>query len=771
MAAPTFYYYWDVDEPRNSKPRLVLSADGASWDTSFSSGIWQDPVTQTVMLLPLPFTPEWLTTFTGNYARLGKPDFTFPDAAKWRETHRIADGDKYITAIGAVADTAVSTTTYAVNQPFYLSVYIPDLPGASKQIALEFGITKGSTPGTTAGDIGIRLWADGTVSLYVAESVSGTVTPVIKSSTNLQGYTTDAGIQRQTPAKSAGKTVELLMIPMMGNSILLWTSEGQGTLIPVKSTPDGFARPTYGDSTGQTFGMGSVTPSGKFFFKVPSPAKACVQIAPLKFVESGDLYSREIQLRYPIVAADSRSWSYYPANSWVGRSTALVSSTGPGYVLYARDSVYGNVINPATNDVEATAARLHYHLTASSDRTASPLIYAADMILPALFTATSDERSNQTCNLLSADLSVGEDGRATLRASQLIAGRTPSYQEIQDGRTGRLYVDPGFGSNLYCLFSGTASAPESSFISGRAAADGLIADYTLYDRTGLLDESQFLDTVPYDGFQLTDALASLFADAGVPTAMIAGVSLDLSLPFVAADSASGNWALLPQRGDTRGQWLQRLLSDYAASHTVGWRPLNESGSATYKWVFIPPTSLSSSVKAVAYLSKSNTTSGALIESLKYSYLPPEVNKVIVVGYNPNGRTVAERYPTAERNDYDSQNPALALSSRTQAWRGRVLPFQYLQPSLTTQAQVEAAADILQGRLMVTRPTIQSVGDPLFDATTGCPLWIGDVFRIVRAGGLSWVNYRITSIPSLSLSATAGRAIATYNAVYVSEGTF
>ena len=45
---------FDVPEPRPQKGRLAVAGDGTTWDMYYSSNVWQDPATLTVMLAPLP---------------------------------------------------------------------------------------------------------------------------------------------------------------------------------------------------------------------------------------------------------------------------------------------------------------------------------------------------------------------------------------------------------------------------------------------------------------------------------------------------------------------------------------------------------------------------------------------------------------------------------------------------------------------------------------------------------------------------------------------
>lgn len=119
--------YVDYPQPRrNIKSPFVYAADGTSWDTSSLVNAYIEPVTRTVMGLPVPMTPEWRTTFTGQgYTRFQKSDFTFSAPSSWGNIFFYGTNDCYLfcTSNSApILNAAVSLNGGVTrNQPLFFS--------------------------------------------------------------------------------------------------------------------------------------------------------------------------------------------------------------------------------------------------------------------------------------------------------------------------------------------------------------------------------------------------------------------------------------------------------------------------------------------------------------------------------------------------------------------------------------------------------------------------------------------------------------------------
>jgi len=99
---------------RNLKNPLVYSMDGTSVDASTSINAYIEPTTRTIMGKPVPMTPEWRTTFTGQgYNRYQLTDFTFTSPTSWKNLDFYGTGDTYIYCLSN--NTAVLNSVISLN--------------------------------------------------------------------------------------------------------------------------------------------------------------------------------------------------------------------------------------------------------------------------------------------------------------------------------------------------------------------------------------------------------------------------------------------------------------------------------------------------------------------------------------------------------------------------------------------------------------------------------------------------------------------------------
>ena len=118
-----------VDYPQNRsniKSPFVYAADGTSWDTSTAINCYIEPVSRTVIGMPVPMTPEWRTTFTGQgYTRLQKADFTFTSPSSWGNIFFYGTNDTYLFCASNITGTMNAPVQLnggvTRNQPLFFS--------------------------------------------------------------------------------------------------------------------------------------------------------------------------------------------------------------------------------------------------------------------------------------------------------------------------------------------------------------------------------------------------------------------------------------------------------------------------------------------------------------------------------------------------------------------------------------------------------------------------------------------------------------------------
>lgn len=704
----------DIAEPRILKDRLTVTAGGRkerqAWWLEGSSGVWRDPVRRRVMLSPLCTTAAWRTTTTGNYARLAKADYTLTTPSAWVENHRGVSGNIYLEGNGT-NERVTTSTTWGADQGFFLSVYVPDTQSLGEQTILECGW---GTPGA-AGTISIRFRANGGVSYWDGATQIG-YDDLDYASANKNPLLGSVGLS----------TVNIILLPMKvrntdgtvrAGELLITTDAGTGVVYGMENT-----------------GSDPIVPAAAFWWQVPI-GRPSVLCAPLKFETSGTLYGPLQKLRY--APASGRSFSgrgfYSTAGSSPTATYSLIDSTGASYTADGTiDSVRGKV-------------------AFSGDGSNSVCVEAVDWVMARETTDTDDsEKVNITTLIEGLEINLDDHGVATceitMRRGAMEDAGVEGWLELSD-RPFRIYsVNPDDNVKTD-IMRGTLGAPEWRPADGLGNGDTDLLVYNGRDRSQELAYYQFGDTVSDDGKLITDALEDILTTAGFDSSDLVLSTSTATVPI--SDPGMGEWAFLPQRGETAEEYLNALRDKLIANWWLGWVPT----LAGYKWRGQAPDDLSDTPAITLYESEEDaiaagaTAAQALHRTIRrivrYGY-PPEANQVIVLGQDRyTGLTIL-----SQSNDTASQTPTTAPSGRPITWRGRVHRVLEIDPSYSTQAKADSVKSILYERLASERYLIDWTSDFLHVAASGRPLWTGDVVRLYLQGRAKWEDYRIVGLPSI-----------------------
>ena len=713
----------DVPEPRVSNGLISLPADGTLWDKSLGSNWWIDPITQTVMPAPLPVTSDWTTTYTGDFARFVKADFTFAHGSDWYEVQRRAAADLYLEShrLEAVSTTA----TMPVNQPMWISTYIAGVETYSDQTVLMCGW------GSEGVGVWLRVRAGGAVTVYKDLEISNHYT--------LEGGISPTGTSKSTPGALQGKTTDFLLLPCRRRALLVVTSSGAGFEHIFSDL----------DAAGLT---NEITPAAPFWFHVPA-GRPCVQVAKVRFRESATIYSVAHTLRYPPPTGYTFNEIY--ASDRIGPTTATI---GQAFSVVKSDTT------AYTPDGVIDTARVKAVLT--GDGAGVYGLYAVDMWNPGTIVETADQPYDATLRVRSLSLSVGRDGVASGTLSMLNPdGLTTDGLEqaaITGDRPVRISLDD------IDLLRGTATPPEREWANGANAGAVDTLTWSLADRTQDLIDAGLPSAYPLDGLVLTSAVQQLLRAAAFDTPYDID-AITFELPYTPGVSR-GEWALMPDRGDTVGQWLERLHQDYAATFLRGWRPT----ATGYLYRFQAPEALGTTPAMELYQSRADATAASVSASLidyrtihhyKTARSRPEANQIIVIGQDPH--TLAPIL--SQWNDAGSQNPATAPADRPDNWIGKVLPYSLKDPAIRSQAAADRARDILTERMGWSIEVATWVSELLVQDSDGVPIWIGDVVRVWDEGGVASTDLRIVAIPKMDFIAQDGAAgRGTWRCEYVAE---
>ncbi len=719
----------DCPEPRPQKGRLIVAADGTTWDLAKSSNVWLEPSTLTLMLAPLPVTSAWRTTYAGNYARYQKTDYTLTTPASWKQMQIKASGDYYLQSLN-VTERATLTTAWSANQPAYISLYVPGLKDSDDTVILKAGWGVGS-----AGSVEVWFAANGSAQVYKSGSLVGTY------------QRNDSNIAPQANAvylsSVASDFITIMMIPCRRRELVVSTSTGLS-----------FSH-VFSDLSALT--ANTIVPAAAFSWLVPQ-GQASVQLAKLQFATSGYAVSPVKKLRYapPTGATFSNTYAY----DAIGPGSASASYS------VVKDDLTAYTPNGVITDVRAKVT------LSSSTGSATYGFYEIDLVYDPEIGSTADDPVDITCDVERLSISVDDNGRATC---SLTTRRKPitdagvDQPQITSDRPIRIALTDGATPTPaeIDIFRGTLTPPEITYEEGDTTKDWSIFVYSGQDRSRDFDLAYIVESYPYDGLITLNAIIDLMLIAGYDANIYyGGDSPLLELPY-SPNISKGQYALAPDFFDTVGGYLDKLKNDYYANWITGWMPTTSG----YLYVWQDTPNASTSPVMTLYQSIAAATTAGVTEVLRPKrvvrrmsshYETPEATQVQVVGQDP----ATGLFITKSRVDSAAETASTAPASRPYNWRGRPVPYQLRDPALTTQDAVDQACDILYDRLTTGRILIEWESDFLVLSSNNRPLWLGDVVRIMEPDGTTTKgDYRIIGIPTIDFVTEQTSGFSVRKAVY------
>ena len=716
----------DVPEPRVDLGRLVFVVDGTSWDKAASdTSIYFDPVTNTGMLAPLSMTPEFETTFTGDYSRLANSDFSFPTPAKW-VTNQIRGVGDYFHESQGVNEIVTSRASVQRNQPIYFAGYIDGVKGSSDRIVFSCGWGYGYSDG-----IKVEVLASGKYRIYKGANMVGEYSPSAEAkNAKRTAYNTNS---------TRGKFFAMTMIPCRWRDLLIIDANGSAVCHTFKDLSDPANSSAYLDN---------ITPSAPIWFYVPS-GKAAIQAYLVRFKTSGNIYSQVQQSRYPFPSG----WSYLPGNGFhfmgplAGPSDPSISITGV--------NADGSAL---TTDGVNDQLRVKIALSSSSSSDGVG-VYFADIYSDPTTVDTSNTNTNITTKVESLSFQVGEDGRVSVSMSarkKALEDAGVNRPHIIGNRTFAIQLNNG--TSDIDVVRGTLDPPEIEFFDRDDSANNDLAllSFKGTDRSGIMDRTWFQSTIAYDNLPISGmggVINDLIAVAGFDPFADTDLDIDDTKTATSFDFSLGKWSLLPERGDTVGKWIDKIHEEYCSTWTRGWMP--DALSYVYRWKSpnsISPTPVMTLYQSIAAATTAGVTEALrpkrVIRRLRQVYERPEANQIQVLGQDPHTGELL----WATMNDTASQEPTTAPASRPTNWLGAVEPILYQDPGINNLSAVGYIALTLSQRLTPGRDIVEWESDLLVSNTTDVPVWIGDVVRIKKPDGTTDLgDYMIVSIPNVAFT--------------------
>jgi hypothetical protein len=727
---------FDVPEPRPRYGRLMVAGDGTSFDITNSFNVWQDPVTLTTMLAPLPVTASWETTYSGNYARFQKAAYTLPTPTKWKQIETRAAGDYYLQSLD-VTERATLTASWSANTGAYISLYVPGLKTSGKNVILKAGWNVGS-----AGSVEVWFAADGTAQVYKSGVIVGTY------NRNDANSSPQAGASGVKSPKS--EYLSIVIIPCRRRELLVVASNGTA-----------FSH-LFSDLNPEL--QNTILPASQFSWMVPS-GQATVQCAKVFHETSGYVYTNPKRLRYPP-----------PTGATFGSTIACdtVSQNASNVITGSVVRVDGSAYTPngVIRDVRGKVI-----MTGSG--VGSWGLYAVDTLYDPPTTFSYDGTVDVTQSIKSLTIAVEEDGKSTCTitaiAKQLVDAGV-QQPDITSDRTIRIALSDGAVVPVYQdIFRGTLRPPKIEYLEADKTYNWATYTYEGVDRSGDFDLAFIVESYPYDGINASLAILDLMYLAGYDfSTYFGGDSPLLELPYT-PNISKGQYTFAPDYGDTSATYLDKIKQEYYATWLTGWFPSVSGYLYFWRNVDAEPTTS----KMTLYQSIADAIAGGVVEILRPKrvirtlnsfYEQAECTQVAVVGQDPMTGTEL----SSVLIDSAAEDPTTPPASRPRNWRGRPVMYQFRDPVLTSQIAVDAATSMLYSRLTPGRTMIEWESDLLVINTSNRPIWLGDIIKLIDTDGVSILgNYRVIAIPSIEFvnETTIGFSVrkAQYRAVYVSDG--
>ncbi|MBL8059554.1 MAG: hypothetical protein JNK63_02430 [Chthonomonas sp.] len=688
----------DCAQPRPIKDRNIVFCQGAypgvngkvlGWDLSRSTGVAVDRATFTAFLGPYQQSEEWYSTFTGNYTRMAKSDWTLSESAKWKEDETNAAGDIWLHAADLTANsTGITTTAYAKNRGFYVAYFDYSATGEENAV-LECGWNSSASP---ASGVSFKVFSSGRVTIYKDGEYLG------------WGSISDDQSTQQ-------KWVSFLVLPGRHQELMFIPNQGKGFTFEFPELA-GEADPT-------------ITGATKFWFRCPRPTGHAMklQIAPLTFPESGMLIAERSYFARPPEDTDD----LYPVDIYWHE--AYAGTTDVELMMVETDDL--------DEEFEADGVKdeCFCRFDLEGDGEYTPFVYAG--------IAGFDVVRGETSDVQEAELLDVTTDRC------LRIGETPDSHNMELHCVGLpALVSAGVVDPI-----GHANRPVSLSLAGFTLFEGLTLpvevesapdeaaygiSYKVAPYWKLLEDYVLTSPVPLDGssFDLAikffgkGALGFQDSQLNVPDEGI--VLGDLGAP------SSGEWATMAEVGDRGSDWIEDLFDMKAGNWFFDILPDWADGGT--ELLVLPPEDMPDTAvvtlwgtveEAIAQLVfEGETESDAekfyahrLWQNYNERQIAAEANEIHATGMHPRtGQPFQSRYI-----DHDAQDPTLDPDERPDNWAGYPLKYGIGDPILCSQSDTDTAVELLADRLTPKR-RLCSFDNPqmIRISSTGRPIWKPDL---------------------------------------------
>jgi hypothetical protein len=652
------------------------------------------------MLTPLPVTTSWQTSAAGLYYRWKSTDYILISPMAWKDYDRRFAGDNYLTSQN-VNEIVTTAYTFPKNRPFFLSWYAFN-SGNSNFVQMDCYLGYGSDT-----SVQLRFWSNGKVDIYKNLTLlgNGDITDNVKYPVR---YGPNSTVYVQPGKQPAPQYMEVMIIPCRNRELLVVSNQSGGFVWRF-------------DDLDENDTDATITGEGSFRWHVPE-GQASVQFAPLNFLTSGTLLTTPYRERFA------------PASGAAHIERAFYNL--PGYGTSSVTARLRNSTDTGDFTPDGSSVDVRGRVDMAGDGTSTPFVYGMESVFSTVTANTDGLHSTVIDNYLTdAELIIPEEETGevlTLKVKTPDALETAGVTAIK--RIENRPFEARVGSIL--IFGGRTNPPKFK--------DG-ISDYArdvrweVRSRTKAHELYKFQEVTPFDYLYLDEAIKLIAKLPGYTDADMDIPAIDFQIPGVGAAS-EGEWANIPEVGDSAQSWLDKLHETYARNYWRGWVPT----ATRLVYRFKSEASLGTSPVAILYDSMQNAHVHGLYDLADYSHwysdfeeepLELEANVIRVIGNDPRTNLpIFANYVNAS-----SIAPDTLVSARPDDWIGEPRPYAYFNPAITTLAAAFRCLGTLVSRVPVKHYVATWTCQMMFK-TDGSPVWKGDPVQLYNKG-----VYRINTI--------------------------
>ncbi len=694
-----------TDENRLTDRPTDAWSDFYRSQTSNEDDTWLDPITNTLMLMPLPLLNAWGTTGSGAFSRLALVDLNIITTANWVLSNVNGSSSAYVHGFNSTVSEAISTTTiHAVNRAIYFSAKV-EAPDSEERAFLSVGWDKANrntaTAVQSARPVYFNFFTTGKVEVWFNNELVQT------DSISSPGQKTSAGLW--------GDWTKVLLIPIK-TGILVYCANGGGFFW---ERPD--IEPDDVDPV--------ITPNADMWWQ--SYGGATVEFAPLKFRTSGYRCSVPAHWTVPPQVGAVAAHLFF-GDYLTGVTGSFVDSNNTG---------------PFVPDGVTKECRVKVAL--SGDGNSTPFVFAGHSAYSNELTTTDgSEEKDVTPYVTAASFDVPE-----------CKGETSFEFTLSHLR--ELDEEIGPVPHLETM----TMRPVIARIGTTAFFDGMIAERPRIRRGSTLNVDQmqvkceglyrlmkrfrFKDPVPLDGATCKEALEYIAIRSGIPVDRLDIEEFGISVGQFTRCS-KGEFHLVVQVGDDAASVWDRIFDEYlpdchwtekptpSGTKIVAFSPDNMPALTTPYRIFDTHDA------AIAHLGGLGYT-GEELERLSYSRVfrtldeegfEPEANAVYVQGKDRRlMRPIVwyQQWPEGTAFPQSGLPPAIdpevPPSLRTAQWSGDENIYGLINDAFATDAQCQDACGRLYKRLAYGRDLREIEIDLMIDPDTLLPLWTGNEIEI------------------------------------------